>query len=86
MSQNSGSEVGDFPDYQDSEQNRMQLQNTLQLLDGMLSNSMNLERKDRFKKKRLVKKRDQNKLSLRAIPHNETNATLGNLTLDNFTA
>ena len=78
MSQNSGSEVGDFPDYQDSEQNRMQLQNTLQLLDGMLSKSMNLERKDRFKKKRLVKNKDKNKLSLRAIPHNETDATLEN--------
>jgi len=66
MQQQIGNEAGELPDYENSLQNLLRLDQTLQQLEGLLGKRMGSKR-NRFKKKRLIKPSVQNISSISAI-------------------
>ena len=66
MQQQIGNEAGELPDYENSLQNLLRLDQTLQQLEGLLGKRMGPKR-NRFKKKRLIKPSVQNISSISAI-------------------
>ena len=80
--QDSGSGVGELPDYESSLQNLMRLDQTLQRLDGLLGNGMGPKFRDRFKKRRLIKQNSPNNSSVGAILQTKSKVPFHNITDD----
>ena len=66
MQQQIGNEASELPDYENSLQNLLRLDQTLQQLEGLLGKRTGPKR-NRFKKKRLIKPSVQNNSSISAI-------------------
>ena len=86
MQQNPSGGVSDLPDYENSLQNLLRLDQTLQQLDGLLGNDIRPKLRDRFKKRRLIKHSNSSNSSARAISNTRVNTLLHNMTNDDSNA